>query len=114
MAQPSEQACNAGSALRRRHIASPAIPRPHERESFAGQDLRQVNLDGHYSKMCNLTAVDLRGASLRGAWFAFCDLRGADLRGADLTDATFTRVLTDDPAGGRTDVTGARFGSATM
>jgi hypothetical protein len=57
--------------------ASPAMPRPpnwHERESFAGQDLRQVNLDGHYFKMCNLTAVDLRGASLRGAWFAFCDL----------------------------------------
>lgn len=53
------------------------MPRPpnwHECESFAGQDLRQVNLDGHYFKMCNLTAVDLRGASLRGAWFAFCDL----------------------------------------
>lgn len=86
----------------------------HERESFEGQDLRQAHLDGHHFKMCNLASADLRGASLRGAWFAFCDLRGADMRGADLTDAIFTRVLTDDPAGGRTDVTGACFDSAKM
>lgn len=86
----------------------------HERESFAGKNLRQATLDGHRYKMCDFSGADLRGASLRGASFSFCDLRGADLRGADLTDATFGRVLTHDPAGGRSDVTGARFEDATV
>lgn len=86
----------------------------HERESFAGQDLRQATLDGHHFKMCDFSGADLRGSSFRGASFDFCDLRGADLRDADLTDAAFGRVLTHDPSGGRTDVTGARFEGATL
>ncbi len=86
----------------------------HERESFAGADLRQATFDRHHFKMCDLSRADLRGASLRGASFDFCDLRGADLRDADLTYATFGRVLTHDPMGGRTDVTGARFDGADL
>ena len=86
----------------------------HERESFAGRDLRQATLDGHHYKMCDFSGANLRGASLRGTSFSFCDLRRADLRGADLTDATFGRVLTHDPSGGRTDVTGACFEGAIL
>lgn len=86
----------------------------HERECLAGADLRHASLDQHQFKMCDLSGADLRGASLRGASFAFCDLRGADLRDADLSHATFGRVLTHDPEGGRTDVSGARFDGAKM
>lgn len=65
--------------------------------------------------MCDFSGANLRGASLRGASsFAFCNMRDADLRDTDLTDATFGTVLTHDPTGGRTDVTGARFDGANL
>jgi uncharacterized protein YjbI with pentapeptide repeats len=76
-----------------------ARPVWHDRESFAGQDLRQATFNGHSFKMCDFSGADLRGASLRRARFAFRDLRDADLRDTDLTGATFGRVLTHDPSG---------------
>jgi uncharacterized protein YjbI with pentapeptide repeats len=81
---------------------------------FVGINLRHATLDGCWFKFCDLRGMDLRGASLRAVRFAGCDLRGADLRDSDLTDGRFESVNTGIPPFGLTDVTGIRFGGASL
>src|SRR5690349_5228405 len=85
-----------------------------EKESFAGQDLRQATLDGAAFKMCDFRGADLRGASIRGAHFMGCDFREADLRNANLTGTTLSFVSTHSPDYGICDFRGARLDGATL